>query len=235
MDGVRRWDPRHCRAPVIGLLCFCSLAATTQSPTSKPTTKPTHVDDRVAFVLSTGGSMLNVFGDAKLCVKAGVEALTDKQRAQLFAAGDGKVQTPAKALWLVPATDSWKDEADRFLDNSIATGGSSISVGLQAALKTHPDVIWVVANGAGVEEPSVALALCHRFNAGRHSRINTLTRFASDDPHEQQFLYDLATQNGGVCLGKDGKPLTSPPVPPPDPKVPPKRPKPSVPNPFVEP
>ena len=204
-------------------------------PSSKPTTRPKQVDRKLCFVLSTGGSMLTVFGDAKTNIHAGIDALNSIQNVQIFAVGDGKFETPTGKSFLVPADDKWKSRADDFIDNLMASGMSSLSIGLEAALKMHPDVIWVVSNGSGMENPELSLKICRKLNGSLHSRINTLIRFAGDDVDAQQFLFELSSQNGGICLDKKGKRILTPPKPAPKPESKPaQRRKPVVPNPFVE-
>lgn len=183
-------------------------------PASMPAEKKDH---SVVFILSDAGSMLSNFAEAKVDLRTGVAHLRDDQTFNIITYCD----EDAHAAWpkLMPATAEQKIIAMEFVDKQVSTGTSTPFPGIKAALALNPDVIWIVSNGYTADTSELRGMLSMIERASPATRVNTLLKYTGEDSEAQRLLYAIARHGAGVCLGKDGKPLTIAPKGAPSPEV----------------
>jgi hypothetical protein len=191
--------------------------------------------DRVVWVLDGSGSMINTFGPLKDEVLKAAASMQPKQLLNVIVSFDERELSFQKAL--VPATPANLQKLRAFLDSINVTGTTNLLVGVEAALRQRPDVIWLTTDG-DLPDNRAFIEGVRRLNRGT-CRINTVLAAAPSDVTRTftDMMWRVASESGGACYDAKGKPVPKPPEPPTrrTPPAPPKdRPLPTGPSIFKE-
>jgi len=164
----------------------------------------------IMFVIDASGSMLSVYDDVRNEVGKAINNLAEEQSFGVIL--DQGTTSLMLQGGLLAATPRNKAVALDFLRKSYVRSKSDLR-SVIAVIKLKPDLIWVATDGEpdGVETGKF-LADVRKANADKKVRINTVLKYATTDGQGKDdkavaFLWQLANENGGMCLGKDGRPV----------------------------
>jgi hypothetical protein len=142
---------------------------------------------------STDGKLL---GAAKAEILASIEKIDDVHQFQLVVYNERpKIFNPAgSGGQLAFGTDANRAEVKKFLGTISGDGGTDHAAALSAAIRLHPDVIFMLSDG---DEPMLtARQLEHIDRLGPGIVINTV-QFGEGHKLEHGFMEKLAKQSGG--------------------------------------
>ena len=133
-------------------------------------------------------------------VERAVTGLDGKQRFNVLCVSEDGVKSFVPDP--VPASEANKQRLFDFIGRVQPRGSGHGPTGLVTALKSDADVVWYEANDMPIA-PRLQLAEAAKARKP-HTRISTVLTFADNDDL-RFFLWKLAHDNGGVCMGADGK------------------------------
>lgn len=170
-------------------------------PASKPAEpKP----EAVVYVIDPSPSVVGKLDTIKAQVRLAVGVLHPDQPFTIVVAGE---EAP-RSTRLLPATKTNTAAAEKFLDGIEHAGAVNISAAVAAAVKMRPDVVWVASDG-DYDKPAEVLAQIRKAHAGSKSRLNTVLALAGTLEHRHN-LWQMAHDNGGVCVNEKGEAADEP-------------------------
>ena len=97
-----------------------------------------------------------------------------------------------------PASERFKEKADRFIDRMYAGGSTPLSNAVEYAFEDvvidhNVDTIYILTDGEPDNPEASVLALVANYNAEARARIHTISI-----GQDSEFLQTLANQNGGI-------------------------------------
>lgn len=198
---------------VLVFLVVAMMAVGASGQATKPATRP--ADGRVVFVIDTNGGLLNKMASIKDELRSAITGLRPDQRFDLITS---RFDEPPNLFMrgLSDSSTANKQAAFRFLDDITTSATPDLSTAIIAAMQLRPDVIWIASDG-DFDKPDEVLAKVHKVRGQSRVRINTVSTFVGDfgigDSESSHRLWQLAHDNGGVCVGADGKPISEPKLP----------------------
>jgi hypothetical protein len=154
----------------------------------------------IAFVCDSSGSMINTFGTLRSELQKAVDGLKPIQSFSILFFSNDKYQAFENGA-LVPATPDNKRKAFKWLADVTTTGTSNPVAGLELALKTKPQLMYVLTDGDFPNNDEIVTKI-NAMNTPKVTRINTIAFVQSRDDEVSQsftdFLNTIAKSNGGV-------------------------------------
>jgi hypothetical protein len=155
----------------------------------------------ICFVCDASGSMMGLpFDLLKDELSKAVDALEPTQSFNICFFQKGEVVAFNKAA-LTPVTPANKSLAMNWLRRMVVASNSDPTACLTLALNQHPQVMYLLTDGAFDDNDAVA-ALIKQLNANKATRINTIEFVSPDAPASgrkvcEEVLKKIAKDNGG--------------------------------------
>lgn len=169
-----------------------------------PQPAPRKPDGRVAFVLDVSGSMTDKLEAARQQISNAVGELSDKQMFSIVTCRDGEVLELSNLA--LAGDNPSKQRAYEFLSQIKCKGPDDVLEGMHRALRSKPDVIWLISDGDIYNAAHVLIEIC-RMNTIPPTRINTVLNYCSDES-SALLLRQISAESGGICLDPLGRIVT---------------------------
>jgi hypothetical protein len=151
----------------------------------------------IAFVSDASGSMATKMWALKRELRKAILALEPDQEFSVTFFQNGWPATLAPTM--LPATAENKSRAESFLLGVTTTGETDPVLGLRIAMKEHPQVMFLLADGDFPDDDRV-LRTIENLDGHRDTQIRTIA-FVGDDDRDVEIyrvLKQIADETGGV-------------------------------------
>jgi hypothetical protein len=155
----------------------------------------------VLFACSVGGSMITKIVAARTEIAERVAALAPETRFNILVSRDSVV---LKAFLIsTPATPANKQQAVIWFGRLIPQGTTNPTPALNEGLRSHPDILWIVADGANLPTERAMEAPLEKLNGIHHTSVSDVLFFSSNADMEQSTEWknfeDWLDRNGGTA------------------------------------